>query len=237
MTATRSSYERAALLAPRHAGPLLRRRDRHGRQRLPRRSRRRAHADAVERRPQCRLLRARTRKRLYLPVIIDPEYHYETVNVEAQLDNPDSLLWWMRRLIALRRAPGVRSRLARVPHARQPPCARVHAARDGIRRRPVSRCSSSRTSRASPSTSSSISTSSTGCVRSSCSGRHLPGDRRPAVPAHARTARLLLAGARAPRAPSTPPTASCPCCTCPAPGRSCSTATSVRNSTRLCRGC
>jgi maltose alpha-D-glucosyltransferase/alpha-amylase len=42
-------------------------------------------------------------QRLYLPVIIDSEYNYETVNVEAQLDNPDSLLWWVRRLIALRR--------------------------------------------------------------------------------------------------------------------------------------
>jgi maltose alpha-D-glucosyltransferase/alpha-amylase len=42
-------------------------------------------------------------QRLYLPVIIDPEYHYETVNVEAQQRNPHSLLWWMRRLIALRK--------------------------------------------------------------------------------------------------------------------------------------
>jgi maltose alpha-D-glucosyltransferase/alpha-amylase len=42
-------------------------------------------------------------QRLFLPVVIDPEYHYETVNVEAQLDNPDSLLWWVRRLIALRK--------------------------------------------------------------------------------------------------------------------------------------
>ncbi|MDR5683262.1 MAG: maltose alpha-D-glucosyltransferase [Armatimonadota bacterium] len=42
-------------------------------------------------------------QKLYLPVIIDPEYHYESVNVEAQLHNPHSLLWWMRRLIALRR--------------------------------------------------------------------------------------------------------------------------------------
>ena len=37
------------------AGPVLRRRDRDGRQRLPRRPRRRAHADAVDRRPQRRL--------------------------------------------------------------------------------------------------------------------------------------------------------------------------------------
>jgi maltose alpha-D-glucosyltransferase/alpha-amylase len=42
-------------------------------------------------------------QRLFLPVIIDPEYHYETVNVEAQQGNPSSLLWWMKRLIALRR--------------------------------------------------------------------------------------------------------------------------------------
>ena len=42
-------------------------------------------------------------QRLYLPVIIDPEYHYEAVNVEAQQNNPHSLLWWMKRLIALRK--------------------------------------------------------------------------------------------------------------------------------------
>src|SRR5262249_11233921 len=41
-------------------------------------------------------------QRLYLPVIIDPEYHYETVNVEAQQNNPHSLLWWTKRMIALR---------------------------------------------------------------------------------------------------------------------------------------
>ncbi len=40
---------------------------------------------------------------LYLPIIYDPEYHYEAVNVEAQLANPHSLLWWMRRLLALRK--------------------------------------------------------------------------------------------------------------------------------------
>jgi len=42
-------------------------------------------------------------QKLYLPVIVDPGYHYETVNVEAQDANPHSLLWWMRRLIALRK--------------------------------------------------------------------------------------------------------------------------------------
>ncbi len=42
-------------------------------------------------------------QQLFLPVIIDPEYHYEAVNVETQARNPSSLLWWMRRMIALRK--------------------------------------------------------------------------------------------------------------------------------------
>ena len=41
-------------------------------------------------------------QRLYLPLIMDPEYHYEGVNVENQERNLSSLLWWMRRRIALR---------------------------------------------------------------------------------------------------------------------------------------
>ena len=42
-------------------------------------------------------------QRLILPVIIDPEYHYEAINVETQQNNPTSLLWWTKRLIALRK--------------------------------------------------------------------------------------------------------------------------------------
>ncbi len=42
-------------------------------------------------------------QQLYLPVIIDPEYHYEAVNVETLQNNRDSLLWWMKRLIAQRK--------------------------------------------------------------------------------------------------------------------------------------
>ncbi len=42
-------------------------------------------------------------QRLILPVVIDYEYHYQTVNVEAQEGNHHSLLWWMRRMIALRK--------------------------------------------------------------------------------------------------------------------------------------
>ena len=42
-------------------------------------------------------------QKLYLPVVIDPEYHFESVNVEAQQNNPQSFLWWLKRLLALRR--------------------------------------------------------------------------------------------------------------------------------------
>ncbi len=42
-------------------------------------------------------------QQLYLPAIIDPEYHYEAVNVENQRRNGSSLFWWMRRLIAERK--------------------------------------------------------------------------------------------------------------------------------------
>ncbi len=42
-------------------------------------------------------------QRLYLPLVIDPEYHFESLNVESQDNNTQSLLWWIKRLIALRR--------------------------------------------------------------------------------------------------------------------------------------
>jgi maltose alpha-D-glucosyltransferase/alpha-amylase len=41
-------------------------------------------------------------QKLALPVITEPQYHYESVNVEAQEQNPSSYLWWLRRMIALR---------------------------------------------------------------------------------------------------------------------------------------
>lgn len=42
-------------------------------------------------------------QQLYLPVIIDAEFHYQAVNVETQQRNTESLLWWMKRLLALRK--------------------------------------------------------------------------------------------------------------------------------------
>ncbi len=38
---------------------------------------------------------------LFLPINLDPENHYEAVNVEVQERNNYSLLWWMKRVIAL----------------------------------------------------------------------------------------------------------------------------------------
>jgi maltose alpha-D-glucosyltransferase/alpha-amylase len=38
---------------------------------------------------------------LFLPINLDPENHYEAVNVEVQERNNYSLLWWMKRIIAL----------------------------------------------------------------------------------------------------------------------------------------
>jgi maltose alpha-D-glucosyltransferase / alpha-amylase len=40
---------------------------------------------------------------LYSPPVMDPVYGYQTINVEAQLENPSSLLQWMRNMIGLRK--------------------------------------------------------------------------------------------------------------------------------------
>ena len=135
-------------------------------------------------------------QRLYLPVIIDPEYHYETVNVEAQQNNPHSLLWWMKRLIALRKRykafgrgtieflyPENRKVLAFV---------RRHRGRDDP-------CSSP-TCRGSCSTSSWTCQQFKGTVPVEMFGRtRVSAGRRLALLPHARPARLLLVLARAGR--------------------------------------
>jgi maltose alpha-D-glucosyltransferase/alpha-amylase len=40
---------------------------------------------------------------LYLPVVIDPQYNYEAVNVSNQERDPSSILWWIKQTIALRK--------------------------------------------------------------------------------------------------------------------------------------
>jgi maltose alpha-D-glucosyltransferase/alpha-amylase len=41
--------------------------------------------------------------RVYLPPVADSEFAFAAVNVESQRENPQSLLWWMRRTLHLRR--------------------------------------------------------------------------------------------------------------------------------------
>ncbi|MEO8470565.1 MAG: maltose alpha-D-glucosyltransferase [Chryseolinea sp.] len=42
-------------------------------------------------------------QRLYLPVITDPVYRYESVNVLTQEQNHSSFLWWMKNVMAMRK--------------------------------------------------------------------------------------------------------------------------------------
>ena len=42
-------------------------------------------------------------RHLYLPVIQDPAYHYETINVDTQRANTSSLYWFMKRMISVRK--------------------------------------------------------------------------------------------------------------------------------------
>ncbi|HEX4131302.1 MAG TPA: maltose alpha-D-glucosyltransferase [Pirellulales bacterium] len=49
-------------------------------------------------------------QRLFLPPVIDYEYHYESINVETQRGNPQSLWWWMKHAIALRQQHAAFSR-------------------------------------------------------------------------------------------------------------------------------
>ena len=42
-------------------------------------------------------------QRLYLPVITDPIYRHESVNVTAQEENHNSLLWWIKNVLAMRK--------------------------------------------------------------------------------------------------------------------------------------
>jgi maltose alpha-D-glucosyltransferase/alpha-amylase len=42
-------------------------------------------------------------QRLFLPIISDPIYRHESVNVSTQEENPSSLLWWMKNVMAMRK--------------------------------------------------------------------------------------------------------------------------------------
>ena len=85
------------------AGPLLRRRDRDGRQHLPRRPRRRAHADAVDGRPQRRLLARRLRAALPAAADGSRSTASRPSTSRRSCGTPTSLLRWLHRFIALRK--------------------------------------------------------------------------------------------------------------------------------------
>jgi maltose alpha-D-glucosyltransferase / alpha-amylase len=42
-------------------------------------------------------------QRLYLPIVTDPAYRHEFVNVSSQEENPSSFLWWMKNIISMRK--------------------------------------------------------------------------------------------------------------------------------------
>jgi maltose alpha-D-glucosyltransferase / alpha-amylase len=42
-------------------------------------------------------------QKLFLPVIRDPGYRYESVNVEVQAKNTASMFWWMKNIVAMRK--------------------------------------------------------------------------------------------------------------------------------------
>ena len=46
-------------------------------------------------------------QKLHLPVISDPVYRYEAVNVEMQEGNPTSLVWWVKNVMSMRKRLGV----------------------------------------------------------------------------------------------------------------------------------
>ena len=137
------------LHAARQPDRLLRRRDRHGRQRLPRRPQRRAHADAVVGDRNAGFSTADPAQ-LYLPVITDPVYGYQAVNVAAQ--EKHAVVAAEHDEAAHRRAPAlarVRPRHHRVPAAAQPVGARLRpplAGRHDARSSPTSPGARSRSS-------------------------------------------------------------------------------------------
>lgn len=42
-------------------------------------------------------------QKLYLPVVTDPVYRYESVNVATQEENSSSLIWWIKNTVAMRK--------------------------------------------------------------------------------------------------------------------------------------
>ena len=182
------------LSLPGQPDPLLRRRDRHGGQRLPRGSRRRSHPDAVDRRQQRRFQPGRFR-----------------AAVSASADGPGL---WLPGVQRERAAPQrvVDAALAAPLHRGSQALSRVRRRKlRGASTRPTRRCSpscaawmdrrcsASTTSRDSRNRSSSTCASTHGTTPVEMLGRvHFPQHRRAAVPVDHGPARLLLVHAGRP---------------------------------------
>ena len=180
---------------PGQPDPLLRRRDRDGRQRLPRRPRRGPHPDAVDARPQRRLLPGRLR-----PALLGPAH-----GPGLRLPGPQ------RRGRAAGPVEPAALAAADAPGAQAPPGVRHRHLRGALGREPLgaglrpgvgattSSCAST-TSPASPSRSSFRSSGSRVGLRSSCSGAF----RSPAsasCPTCSRSRRTASTGSRSWRRP------------------------------------
>ena len=130
--------------------------------------------------------------RLYLPIIMDPLYGYQAVNVEAQLNSTTSLLHWNRRMIEIRkRHHGVRAR--RLPRARrvEPDRAGLHAR---LRRRARRRHRAVRQQHVALPAAGGAGPVGVAGRRAARADRRraVPADRRAALPAHASGSRFLL---------------------------------------------
>ena len=180
------------LLIPRHADHLLRRRDRHGRQHLSRRPQRCPNADAVELRPQRRLLARESAASL--------PAHHDRPRVPLRIDQRRSAAEQLALTAVVDEAhdrsaqalQGVRPRNARVSSSGEPQGPHVHPQvrrRDDPRRgepvafRPGRRARSFGVQ----------GDGSRGALRS----HRVPLDRRASLFRHSRPARLLLVQAQA----------------------------------------
>ena len=195
--------EQPAVFISGNAGPLLRRRNRHGRQHLSRRPRTACARPCSGTADRNAGFSRATPAKLYSPVIMDPILGYEAVNVEAQQGDPSSLLSWMRNMIALRKAvPGVRPGHASNFSTRPNRKVLAYLRRDGEQQvLCVANLSRFRAARG-PGPAGTRGRDTGGDARV----RGLPAHRQTALPPDARAVRFLLAGVawRSPSIPGNP---------------------------------
>ena len=130
---------------------------------------------------------------LYAPPLMDPVYGYQAVNVEAQLRTPTSLLRWMRRFIALRKEHPVFGLGTYEPLE---PSQRPRSSPTSARYEDDVMLCVHNLARSAQAVELDLSALGGPLPRRGVRPLALPADRRVAVPADARAARLLLVPAR-----------------------------------------